>query len=192
MIKQSLLPQVLVYDSSCVDTCTWTPPNCCSPHIWTHLGLWSLPSRAKGHNALLLIWYLKWHLWDGDWSPFYFSGSSTPSKGTGVCRPDRVAAIPYEAFWKIRKRHPFGGTQLDKEKGNWISTPIYLLRGVLLCSAQPAQLHMVVEKNEDPVTEGGQAEVRWRSARNVMEWFLALDENLDKVIGVWRILARGR
>lgn len=43
---------------------------------------------------------------------------------------------------------------------------------------------MVVEKNEDPVTEGGQAEVRWLSARNVMEGFLALDENLDKMIGV--------
>lgn len=55
---------------------------------------------------------------------------------------------------QIRKRHSFGGTQLDKQKGNCILAPIDPLSWMLVCSAQTAQQCMVVEINEDPGTTG--------------------------------------
>lgn len=82
-----------------------------------------------------------------------------------MCWPNKADASLYAAFWnirkkephldgQIRKRHPFGGTQLDKQKGNCILAPIYLLSWMLMYRAQTAQLYMVVERNEDPITKG--------------------------------------
>ena len=85
---------------------------------------------------------------------------------------------------QIKKRSPFGGTQLDKKKGDWILAPISFLSWVPLCSAHAAQPCMSVQKNEVPDIGGIQVEVGWLSAKHVMQWFLALDENLDWVTGV--------
>ena len=49
---------------------------------------------------------------------------------------------------QIRKRKPFGDTQLDKQRGDWILAPISTLSWVLVHSAHTAQLRMSEQKNE--------------------------------------------
>ena len=49
---------------------------------------------------------------------------------------------------QVRKREPFGDTQLDKQRGDWILAPISTLSWVLVYSTHTAQLRMSEQKNE--------------------------------------------
>lgn len=60
---------------------------------------------------------------------------------------------------QIRKRKPFGDTQLDKQRGAWILAPISTLSWVPVHSAHTAQLRVSEQKNEALDTGGFQAEV---------------------------------
>lgn len=171
------------------------PTNCWSLHIWTHLGTWPLPRGAKGHKVLLPTWHLKWHLQDGDWSLFYFLVSGTPSKSAGACQPDRVTASLHDAFVKSKKRSPLwmvklktgvplGALSLTRRKETGFLAPISFLSWAPLYSTHAVQPCIWVQKNEVPDIGGIQAEAGWLSAKCVMQWFLALDENLDWVTGV--------